>query len=229
MKPSCPRKLPALAISGDAYTSMSPASAASIRSMSPALKASMPACARLSRASLLAIAIHLEHREERLLWNLDRAHLLHPLLALLLLLEELLLPADVAAVELRRHVLADGLDGLTGDHVGADRRLDGNVELLPRDRLAQALHQVAPLVVGGLLVHDQGKGVHLVAGEQHVELHQIRWPVLDRLVVQRRIALAPRLELVEEVEHDLGQWQVVLNLYACRREVVDADVLPPPL
>src|SRR5512138_387304 len=114
---------------------MSLASAPSICGTSPTLKASMPSRARASRCSLVAIPVHLEHGEERLLRHLDRAHLLHPLLALLLLLEQLLLPADVAAVELRGDVLADRLHRLPCDHVGADRRLYRDVELLPRDRL----------------------------------------------------------------------------------------------
>ena len=58
-------------------------------SVSPALKAFMPALARLSRCSVLGIPVHLEDGEERLLRHLDGADLLHPLLALLLLLEQL--------------------------------------------------------------------------------------------------------------------------------------------
>src|SRR4051794_2310525 len=99
----------------------------------------MPARARLSRSCLLAISIHLQDGEERLLRDLDRAHLLHPLLPLLLLLEQLLLPADVAAVELGRDVLPHRLDRLASDHIRADRRLDWYVELLPRDCLAEPL------------------------------------------------------------------------------------------
>src|SRR5512146_3558237 len=40
--------------------------------------------------------VHAEHREERLLGDLDRSHPLHPLLAFLLLLEQLPLAGDVA-------------------------------------------------------------------------------------------------------------------------------------
>ena len=57
----------------------------------------------------------LEHGEERLLGDLDAADLLHAPLALLLLLEQLALARDVAAVALGHHVLAEGLDGLAGD------------------------------------------------------------------------------------------------------------------
>ena len=49
-----------------------------------------------------------EHREERVLRNLDVADLFHTRLALLLLLEELALTGDVAAIALGRDVLAQG-------------------------------------------------------------------------------------------------------------------------
>src|SRR5829696_7929992 len=176
--------------------------------MSPSLKASIPACASAILCSLLA-AIQLQDREERLLRNLDGADLLHPLLALLLLLEQLALPGYVSPVELRGHVLAEGLDGLARDHDGADRGLHRHVEELPWDRVLQPLDQGTPAVVGELPVHDQREGVDPIAGEQDVELDQIGGAIADRLVVERCVAAAPRLELVEEVEHDLRERQVV--------------------
>src|SRR3712207_7569041 len=48
-----------------------------------------------------------ERRDEGFLGDLDPPHHLHPLLALLLLLEQLALAGDVAAVALGEHVLAD--------------------------------------------------------------------------------------------------------------------------
>src|SRR4029077_4412929 len=77
----------------------------------------------------------LEHGEEGLLRDLDRAHHLHPLLAFLLLLEQLALARDVAAVALGGDVLAVGVDGRAGDDVAADRSLDGDLEVLPWDRV----------------------------------------------------------------------------------------------
>src|SRR5829696_4881145 len=59
-----------------------------------------------------SIVAEFEHGEERLLGDLDPTDLLHPPLALLLLLEQLPLAADVAAVALGRDVLAEGLDRL---------------------------------------------------------------------------------------------------------------------
>src|SRR5262245_49220625 len=62
------------------------------------------------RSSLRVVQV--EHREKRLLRNLDCADLLHAPLARLLALEELALPRDVAAVALREHILALRLDRL---------------------------------------------------------------------------------------------------------------------
>src|SRR3954453_8426846 len=64
--------------------------------------------------SALAVAVgaDLEHRQERLLGHLDPADLLHALLAFLLLLEQLALARDVAAVALGDHVLAHRLHRL---------------------------------------------------------------------------------------------------------------------
>src|SRR3954453_22172321 len=87
------------------------------------------------------LLIDLEHGQERLLGHLDRSHLLHPLLALLLLLQQLALAGDVASVELRGHVLAQRLDRLARQHARSDRRLHRHVEELAGDRLLQSLDQ----------------------------------------------------------------------------------------
>src|SRR5260221_9799263 len=100
---------------------------------------------RRGSLSLLAVrlATEVEHREERLLRDLDAADLLHPLLALLLLLQQLALTRDVAAVALGDHVLAHRLDGFAGNDLRSDRRLDGDLELLARDLLTQPLDERA--------------------------------------------------------------------------------------
>src|SRR3954447_16484249 len=75
--------------------------------------------------------------DERLLRHLDAAHHLHPLLAFLLLLEQLALAGDVTAVALGQHVLADRPNRLAGDDPAADGRLDRHLELLPRNEFLQ--------------------------------------------------------------------------------------------
>src|SRR3954453_21220820 len=109
-------------------------------------------CAGLTPA--VAVGPDLEHRQERLLRHLDPADLLHALLAFLLLLEQLALTCDVTAVALGDHVLAHRLDGLAGDDLRADRRLDRHLVLLARDLLAQALDQTAADRIGVVLVDD---------------------------------------------------------------------------
>src|SRR5262245_11456835 len=55
------------------------------------------------RQLLLVLVLRAQHGHEGLLGDLDRPHHLHLLLAFLLLLQELALAADVAAIALRRH------------------------------------------------------------------------------------------------------------------------------
>src|SRR5690625_6519968 len=64
-----------------------------------------------------------ERGDERLLRHVHPADGLHPLLPLLLLLQQLALARDVAAVALGEHVLADRTHCLPGDDPGADGRL----------------------------------------------------------------------------------------------------------
>lgn len=75
-------------------------------------------------------SVELEDFEEGLLGYLYVADLLHALFASLLLLEELALTADVTSVALGSDVFAYLLDGFTGDDLGADGCLDGDVKLL---------------------------------------------------------------------------------------------------
>src|SRR5438045_3244022 len=92
-------------------------------------------------------SVDLQDRQERLLREVDAADLLHPLLALFLLLEELLLAGDVAAVALRDDVLAERLDRLPRQDLRADRRLDDHLEHLLRDHLLHLLAEGAALVL----------------------------------------------------------------------------------
>lgn len=92
-----------------------------------------------------------ERGHERLLRDVDPADGLHPLLALFLLLEQLALTADVAAVTLREHVFADGADVLARDDLGADRSLHGDFELLTRDELLELDRHPVAMRVGGVL------------------------------------------------------------------------------
>src|SRR2546426_536584 len=92
--------------------------------------------------------VNLEDREERFLRDLDRSHLLHPLLALALLLQELAFARDVAAVALGGHVLAQRADRLARDHLGPDGRLNHHLEQLSRDQVLQLLGDLAAPFLG---------------------------------------------------------------------------------
>ena len=65
------------------------------------------------------------------LWQLNVANLSHLLLALLLLLQQLLLAGNVAAITLCRHILAKRLDCLPGNHTPLHPSLDGDIIQLP--------------------------------------------------------------------------------------------------
>ncbi len=65
------------------------------------------------------------------LWQLDVAEHLHPLLALLLALQQLHLARDVAAVALCCHVLAQCLDCLPRNHLSVGRSLAVDVTWAP--------------------------------------------------------------------------------------------------
>src|SRR5215217_5526507 len=92
------------------------------------------------RCSLLA-SIELQNGQEGLLGHLNPSDLLHSLLARFLLLEQLALAADIAAVELGGDVLSQRLHGVAGENPRARRGLNRNVEELTRDGLLKALHE----------------------------------------------------------------------------------------
>src|SRR5713226_1547193 len=94
-----------------------------------------------TRATGRALLVKLEHRHERLLWDLDRAHALQPTLALLLLLQELAFARDITAVALGQHVLAHRRYRLSCDHLSADRGLDRHLVQLARDDRLEPLHE----------------------------------------------------------------------------------------
>jgi hypothetical protein len=61
-------------------------------------------------------------------------------------------------------------------------------------------------------VHDDGQRIDLVAVDQHVDLDHVGGAVFLELVVHRGIAARGRLELVEEVQHDLAHRHFVGQL-----------------
>ena len=150
---------------------------------------------------------------------LDPADHLHSLLALLLLLQQLALAGDVTAVALGEDVLAHRPDVLAGDHARPDRRLDRHLELLPRNQLPQLGRHRDAVAVGLVLVDDRAERVDLLALQEDVDADQVGHLLAVGLVVQRGIPAGARLQLVEEVEDDLGE-RSVAQLDPLRRQVV---------
>src|SRR6185312_10971661 len=152
-----------------------------------------------------SLATHFQHREEGFLRNLYVSELLHALLAFFLFLEELALAADVAAIALRQHVLAQRLDGRARNDGATDGGLHGDFEHLPRDELLHLVDELAAAMVGGLAVRDDRQRIHLVAVDEDIELHEWRRLEARELVVERGVAAARGLQAIEEVEHDFGE------------------------
>ena len=75
-----------------------------------------------------ALVPHTQRRNERLLRDAHASIFAHPLLAFLLLVEQLFLAADIAAIAFGRHVLAHRGDRFARDHLAADRGLDRDLE-----------------------------------------------------------------------------------------------------
>src|SRR5213596_2279221 len=173
--------------------------------------------------------VNLQDRQERLLWDLDRSHLLHALLSFFLLLEQLALARHVAPIALGGDVLAQRADRLAGDHFGPDRGLDHDLEQLARDQLFQLLGDLLAPLVRFVTMDDDRERVHRVAVEQYVELDEVSRAVLEELVVERRIATGDRLQLVVEVEDDLGEREFQAELDARRVHVMHALVHAAPL
>src|SRR5205823_14955276 len=126
-----------------------------------------------------------EHGHERFLRDLDVADALHTLLTLALLLEQLALARDVAAVALGQHVLAHGADRLTRDDAAADGRLHRHLEQLARDELFELLDEGLAQRVGLLAVGNQREGVDGLAIDEDVQLDQVAGAVPGHLIVER--------------------------------------------
>src|SRR3989338_2218994 len=79
--------------------------------------------------SIRIIVSPLQNRKERILTQGHPSHLLHPLFALLLLIEEFIFARDVATVQVARDIFAVGRDRFTRDHFAANGSLNGNLKL----------------------------------------------------------------------------------------------------
>ena len=120
----------------------------------------------------LILVVQLEDGHERLGGHLDRSQLAHLLLAFLLLLEELLLSRDIAAVALGKHVLAERFYRFAGDDLGADGGLNRDLKELAGDVVLKLFADTSCAGVGSVGMHDKGKRIDNVAVQKDVELAQ---------------------------------------------------------
>ena len=80
-----------------------------------------------------------------------------------MLLQQLLLAGDIAAVALGQDVLAHGLHRFPGDDAAADGRLDGHLKELAGDIILQLFAQAAGPGIGLILMGNKAQGIHAVA------------------------------------------------------------------
>ena len=99
------------------------------------------------------------------------------------------------------------------DDLRADRGLNGDLELLPRDDFLQRLDDLASLALDAVAMSDERHRVDFLAVDEDVELDERRRLEPQELVVERGITAAHGLQPIEEIEHHLGQRQFELDLH----------------
>ena len=62
-------------------------------------------------------------------------------------------------------------------------------------------------------MHDGAERIDLLTLNENVNLHQIGGLFAVLMVVKRRVTLGSALQLVEEVEHDFGQWNTIMHFH----------------
>src|ERR1035441_7743405 len=173
----------------------------------------------------IATLANLQKSQKRLLRNVDAANAFHALLAFFLLLQLLALARNIAAITFRNNVLANGVHGFTGDDLGADGGLDRHLEHLAGNEFPHFGNQKFPAFVGEVTVHDDGERVHGFTGNQDVELHHWRFPIVGQMVIEGSVATRNGFEAVVKVEDDLVQGQFVVQHHARGTDVLKSFLL----
>ena len=158
--------------------------------------------------------IDLQHGQEGLLRNLDRAELLHALLAGFLLLEQLALARDVAAVAAWRSRPCDTPSPCCARRSG--RRSPPASR--PRIAAAESLLCSVSTILRPLRSMPSRCAIIAIASTLSLLIKMSSFtsgPASKRrnVIVERRVAAAHRLQAVEEVEHDLGERQLEFDLH----------------
>jgi hypothetical protein len=153
----------------------------------------------------------LHHVQEGVLSHLHLPNRLQLLLSLLVPVQELLLSGVVAAVALGSHVLLYVRNLLLRDGLRADPRLDAHCEQVRRNGLLDLNADVLGIVVGLLLVHQEGERIHRLIHDVNDHFHDIRPLELSVLVLERPKPMSDRLYLIHEVDDYFSQRQLVLQ------------------
>src|SRR5579859_1254809 len=98
------------------------------------------------------LLVDAQHRKKCLLRDIHPPYALHAALTLFLFFKQLALARDVASIALGQHVLSDGRHSFAGDHLAADRGLDGDLEHLAWNEFFHLGGQCAAAVVGEIAV-----------------------------------------------------------------------------
>src|SRR6202162_1961640 len=141
-------------------------------------------------SATIALFPDLEQGQESLLRNLDAPDLFHPLLAFLLLLEQLSFSRDIAAVTFGGHILAQRLDRFARDNLGADSGLNRDFEHLARYQLEPLFAHRPASFVSLIAMHDYRKRVDHLAVDPYIQFNQRPGPEVQKFVVQRRVTAA---------------------------------------
>ena len=101
--------------------------------------------------------------------------------------EQFFLARDVTTITLRQNVLTHRRDIGAGNHALADGGLNGDDELLTRDKLFQACYESLSLVISVVGVDDDGEGVYRFGIDQHIEFDQITGLIIGKLIIEAGI------------------------------------------
>ena len=69
-------------------------------------------------------------------------------------------------------------------------------------------HSSSPLI-GGVRVHDEGQGIHLLTVDQNIQLHQLGRLIALDVIIKRRIPPGTGLQRVKKVIDNLIEGKLI--------------------
>ena len=164
--------------------------------------------------------VTLQDSEERTLGDLNVPYHLHALLAFLLLLQQLALPADISTITLGRDVLAESCDGLSAYDRTTDGGLDRYLELLAGDLTTEAVTHLSATNLAVTPEYQLAQGIDGLAVDQDVQPDKVSRLIGLHLIVKGSIPAGNGLEPVVEVKQDLSKRHVIYQLDTLLIEIV---------